>query len=222
MVSRLGCCRPITEVAMNAENRDTDLNWWNEPPPMVRAFAWLRFYRQTSRRCSAVFLALLFLFAFADATAKEGDAAAPQNLIRGSWTLVFADVIHSDGSRSPDYGTKPIGSLQVDDEGHYSLLIFDSTRPRFAGNDKKTATDAEIRSAILGTSAHFGQIRVDAEQHVLDFHIEGSSYPNWEGTSQQRRFELEGDLLTYRVPARPNGDVPTTGWKRIGKFSGQP
>ena len=147
---------------------------------------------------------------------------ARHNVIEGSWTLVFADVLHPDGSRSPDYGNQPKGSLQVDGEGRYSLFILDGTRIPFAGKDKKTATDPEIRAAYLGVSAHYGRINVDAARHALDFDIEGSSYPNWEGTAQTRQFELEGDLLTYRVPARPNGDVPMTRWKRVWTSSGKP
>ena len=31
---------------------------------------------------------------------------------------------------------------------------------------------------------------------------------------QTRAFELHGDTLSYRVPPRPNGDVPISVWRR--------
>jgi hypothetical protein len=48
------------------------------------------------------------------------------------------------------------------------------------------------------------------------FHIEGASFPNWEGQQQRRSFELRGDTLSYRVPPRPDGNVPVSVWRRMG------
>jgi hypothetical protein len=50
----------------------------------------------------------------------------------------------------------------------------------------------------------------------LVFHIEAASFPNGEGQQQTRAFELDGDTLSYRVPPRPNGDVPVSVWRRVG------
>jgi hypothetical protein len=32
---------------------------------------------------------------------------------------------------------------------------------------------------------------------------------------QSRHFELKDNVLSYRVPPRPNGDVPISVWQRI-------
>jgi hypothetical protein len=154
----------------------------------------------------------LLLCGLTHATAND---MTSMNSIQGTWTLVFADVLHPDGTRESDYGAKPKGMLHVDSAGRYAMFIFDGSRPRFASGDKKTGTDAEMRSAYMGTSSHYGTVTVDTVAHTLDFHIEGSAYPNWEGTNQQRHFEMDGNTLSYRVPPRPNGDVPLTGWKRV-------
>jgi hypothetical protein len=135
--------------------------------------------------------------------------------LAGTWTLAFADVVHPDGTRGHDYGDAPKGLLQIDAQGRYSLLIFDSARPRFASNDKKTGTPAEFETTVLGSSAHFGTLEVDAAAAAITFRIEGSSFPNWEHTQQVRKYELRGDVLSYRVPARANGDVPVSEWKRV-------
>src|SRR5471032_1283010 len=129
------------------------------------------------------------------AAAQAADMNSP---LAGGWTLVAADVLHADGSR-----------------GHDSLQIFKSERARFASPDKAKGTAAEFESAILGASSHYGSVSVDNDGHVLTFRIEGSSFPNWEGTQQQRRFELKGDELSYQVPPRPNGDIPLSVWRRL-------
>ena len=135
--------------------------------------------------------------------------------IEGTWTLAFADVKHPDGTRTHDYGDAPKGVLQIDRAGHYSLFVLNSSRPRFAANDKSAGTPSEFRAAALGASAHFGTVDVDPAKGTLTFHIEGATYPNWEGTTQVRSYELSGDMLSYKVPLRPNGDVPLTGWKKL-------
>jgi hypothetical protein len=135
--------------------------------------------------------------------------------LAGTWTLVAADVLHPDGSRAHDYGDAPKGLLMIDRMGHYSLQIYRSDRPRFANPAKAKGSAGEYRAAVMGSSTHYGTLAVEPDQHKLVFHIEGASFPNWEGQQQTRSFELHGDTLSYRVPPRPNGDVPISVWRRI-------
>jgi hypothetical protein len=136
--------------------------------------------------------------------------------LAGTWTLVAADVMHPDGSRSRDYGDAPKGLLMIDRTGRYSLQIFRSDRPHFADPAKAKGSAQEFRAAVMGSSTHYGTVAVDMGRHQLVFHIEGASFPNWEGQEQRRAFELHGDTLSYRVPPRPDGDVPVSVWRRIG------
>jgi hypothetical protein len=162
-----------------------------------------------------VLFALLALLPLHTVIASEPAKTHTVAAIEGTWTLAFADVKHPDGTRTHDYGDAPKGVLQIDRAGHYSLFIFDGSRPRFAANDRNAGTPSEFRAAALGTSAHFGTVDIDTMKGTLTFHIEGATYPNWEGTTQVRSYELSGDTLSYKVPPRPNGDIPLTGWKRI-------
>ena len=136
--------------------------------------------------------------------------------LAGTWTLVAADVLHPNGSRTHDYGDAPKGLLMIDRQGHYSLQIFRADRAPFVNPDKAKASAPEYRAAVLGSSTHFGTITVEPGQHRLVFHIEAASFPNWEGQQQSRAYELHGNTLSYRVPPRPNGDVPVSVWRRIG------
>jgi len=165
-------------------------------------------------RISAPFAAMTCLLS---ALAWSSGAAAADShgdlSLAGTWTLVAADVLHPDGSRGHDYGDAPKGQLLIDRVGHYSLQIFRADRPRFANPDKAKGTAQEFQAAVLGASTHFGTIAIEANQLV--FHMEGASFPNWDGQEQRRTFELHGDTLSYRVPARPNGDVPVSVWRRV-------
>jgi lipocalin-like protein len=139
-------------------------------------------------------------------------SAAP---LVGTWTLMAADVLHADGTRTRDYGAAPKGLLEIDANGRYSLQIFKSERPRFAAGDKLAGTDTEYRSAVLGSSTHYGTISLDAPHGTLTFNIEAASFPNWEGAAQTRHYELNGDELSYRVPPRPDGNTPISVWRRL-------
>lgn len=145
-------------------------------------------------------------------TISTGVRAAPS--LAGTWTLVAADVQHPDGGRARDYGANPQGLLTIDARGNYALQIFKSERVRFASDDKGNGTATEYRDAVMGASTHYGTVTVDFAQKTLTFHIAHSLYPNWDGQAQTRSFELNGDLLSYRVPARPSGDVPISIWRR--------
>ena len=134
--------------------------------------------------------------------------------MRGAWTLVAADKRLPDGREVRDYGESPKGLLIVDDRGRYSLQILKSERLRFAG-DKADGTAEEFASAVLGSSTHYGRVEVDAAGGVLTFRIDGSSFPNWEGTVQRRHYTLEDGTLRYLVPARPDGSVPVSVWRRM-------
>ncbi|KLU26398.1 lipocalin-like domain protein [Caballeronia mineralivorans PML1(12)] len=160
-------------------------------------------------------IGMLFSAGALSAAITSADAAVTATSLTGAWTLLAADVQHGDGTRTPDYGAAPRGLLVIDAQGHYSLQIFKSERPRFASGDKQSGTPAEYKAAVMGSSTHFGTISVDSTGGTLTFHIEHASFPNWEGEEQKRNFELKDDELSYRVVPRPNGDVPISVWQRL-------
>lgn len=143
------------------------------------------------------------------------EAAQPPFPLRGTWTLVAADKILPGGARARDYGEQPKGRLIVDADGRYSLQILKSERLRFTEDSKADGSSNEFKSAVMGSSTHYGTITIDDKAQQLVFSIEGSSFPNWEGTVQRRQYELEGDQLTYRVPPRTDGSIPVSVWRRL-------
>jgi hypothetical protein len=147
--------------------------------------------------------------------AHHAAMAAQPFPLAGTWTLVAADRLQPDGSRLADYGEAPSGLLIIDAAGRYAVQIYQRGRPRFAGGDKKSGTPQEFRAAVEGSSTHFGQLTIDEPSHTLTFVIESAAFVNWEGTRQERRYELKGDELSYRVPPRPDGQVPLSVWRRV-------
>lgn len=134
--------------------------------------------------------------------------------LHGTWTLM-ADKIVAGGARVRDYGEQPKGRLVVDTQGRYSLQILKSERLRFATDSKADGSADEFKSAVMGSSTHYGTITIDEKAGQLVFSIEGSSFPNWEGTVQRRQYKLEGNELSYRVPPRADGSIPISVWRRL-------
>ena len=149
-----------------------------------------------------------------EAGCHSGELRPEPPSLAGTWRLESADKLLPDGPRAPDYGAHPDGRLMVDDQGRYTLVIFKAERPNFASPDKAHGTDAELRAAALGVSCHHGTVRADPAAGTLTFLIEDASFPNWRGQKQVRVYELHGDVLSYRVPPRPDGSVPISVWRR--------
>lgn len=147
--------------------------------------------------------------------ATPATAPADEFPLQGTWTLVAADKIVPDGERTRDYGEAPKGRLIVDGDGRYSLQILKSERLRFAADSKAGGSAEEFRSAVMGSSTHYGTVAIDHRNDLLVFSIEGSSFPNWEGTVQKRQYQLDGQQLSYQVPPRADGSIPVSVWRRL-------
>lgn len=135
--------------------------------------------------------------------------------LHGTWSLVAADKILPGGELERDYGENPKGRLIVDPQGRYSLQILRSERLRFATDNKADGSADEFESAVIGSSTHYGTVTIDQRVGELVFSIEGSSFPNWEGTVQRRQYRLEREELSYRVPPRADGSIPISVWRRV-------
>lgn len=147
--------------------------------------------------------------------AHDAQVPTPVFPLQGTWTLAAADKILPDGETTRDYGENPQGRLVVDASGRYSLQIFKSERLHFASDSKADGSVDEIRSAVMGSSTHYGTMTIDERAEVLVFSIVGSSFPNWEGTTQRRQYKLDGAELRYKVPPRADGSIPVSVWHRL-------
>lgn len=136
------------------------------------------------------------------------------NSLVGSWVLIAADKLLPDGTRAPDYGTQPHGMAIFTADGHMMIEIFRDVRIKFAGSDRAKGTLEEYKDASLSSSCLFGTYSVDSTTSKVTMKIDRSTFPNNDDTTQVRAYELKGDILSWRVPARPDGSIPITVLRR--------
>lgn len=144
-------------------------------------------------------------------------ALAQSNQLVGTWELIAADKLLPDGQRVADYGTAPHGIAIFTTDGHYVVEIFRTVRAKFASGDPGNGTLEEYKSAFLDHSCHFGTYSIDPIKGSISFHIDRAANAQWDQTTQVRSFVLKGDTLSWQVPARPDGSIPISVFRRIPK-----
>ena len=142
-------------------------------------------------------------------------ATAQASSIVGTWALTAAEKILPDGTRASDYGANPHGLVIFTADGHYSVQIYRADRLKFSSGDKLKGTAEEYKEASLSMSVHFGTYSVDPARHTITFHVDRSSFPNQDDTTQVRPYEMSGNELSWKVAARPDGSIPITVLRRI-------
>jgi lipocalin-like protein len=131
----------------------------------------------------------------------------------GAWIAV-SNVAEQGGNKSEPYGPSPNGMLIFESNGHYGLVLSRKDVPKFASNNRTKGTPDENKAAVQGTISHFGRYTVSEADKSIVFHIDLSTYPNFNGTEQKRSFELVGDQLKYTVPAFSGGGTAVAVWRR--------
>jgi hypothetical protein len=137
-------------------------------------------------------------------------ATAQSSPIVGTWVLAGAYKILPDGTRASDYGDNPHGLVIFTSDGHYSVQIYRAERRKFSSGDKLKGTAEEYKEASLSTSVHFGTYSLDVAKHTITFHIDRSSFPNQDDTTQVRPYEMSENELSWKVAPRPDGSIPIT------------
>lgn len=122
----------------------------------------------------------------------------------GTWTLVSADT----------FGPSPMGSLMFDTDGRFSAIFLRADLPRYASNSRVDGTPDDYKTTVNGAVAVFGTYTLIGTD--LNFHIEGSTFPNWNGINQKRtNVSLSGTELKYTQPTPSAGGPPlVVVWKR--------
>ena len=149
----------------------------------------------------------LGVIAAAAATALAGNVAAQTTKsIAGTYSPVSV----------PAYGDKPRGQLILTADGRYSIVITRADMPKIASGSRTKATPEENKAVIDGSIAHSGRYTIEDGGRAITFHIETSTFPNWNGTSQKRPLSLKGDQLTYTVTTPSAGGAPNdVVWRRV-------
>ena len=103
----------------------------------------------------------------------------------GAWIAV-SNVAEQGGVKSEPYGANPQGILIFETDGRYGLILSRKDMPKFASNSRTNGTADENKAVVQGTISHFGRYTVSAADKSIVFHIDLSTYPNFNGTEQAK------------------------------------
>jgi|SRR5271166_502541 len=141
--------------------------------------------------------------------AAAQDKSLKQQLV-GAWSLGSVYDQTTDGVKHDVWGAGVQGALMLSPTGRFSLLLM-------AGNREKASPNP--RNPVGPAIAYFGSYTVDEGAKTLTYHIEASTFPQWNGTDRTATIqsvsadELQSANALVHDPV--NGDiVPHFVWKR--------
>jgi hypothetical protein len=102
------------------------------------------------------------------------------------WLLVANTNSAPDGTKRQLFGERPTGILVLEANGRYAQVFTRAGRPKFKANNRMQGTPDEIKAAWEGGVAHFGTWSVSEADKALLLRVDGSFYPNQEGTVDKR------------------------------------
>ena len=136
--------------------------------------------------------------------AKEQDGALVKQ-VQGSWTLVSV-YVEQDGKKIEPFGSQPRGFLTLTPDGRFSYILLRSSLPKFAADNRMQGTPEENQAIVQGSLATYGTYKVvNEKERAVSYHIEGSTFPNWDGQDQQRTWTVKGDELSITNPVTSVG-----------------
>jgi hypothetical protein len=134
-----------------------------------------------------------------------GQSQVNQDRLVGTWSYESVVVERTDGTRVAPFGPDPKGFITLSADGRYSLQLISPDIPKIASKDRLTGTAQENRAVAQGVLSQFGTYSVNQAEGTLTLHIETSSFPNENGTDQERIItSISADKLQWTNP------TPTT------------
>ncbi|MEJ2543622.1 MAG: lipocalin-like domain-containing protein [Calditrichaceae bacterium] len=128
-----------------------------------------------------------------------------KNLLIGTWKFISLVGRNSEGEIFHPYGKDLYGRLMYDSNGNMSVFLMRPNRPKFAADDIYKGTPEEIKSAFENFDAYCGSYTIDKDKGTVTHHIEGSRFPNWEGSDQTRYYTFSNDTLSLSAKIRAQG-----------------
>jgi hypothetical protein len=119
----------------------------------------------------------------------------PAHSLVGTWKLRSFTLEYADTREKVEpFGAHPQGYLGYGSDGRMYALIVHETRKR----PPETPSDAEKSLLFSGMGAYAGTYSVDGD--VVSHHVDISWIETWTGTTQLRRFRIDGNLLYIESP----------------------
>lgn len=126
---------------------------------------------------------------------------ATRHPLVGSWRLRHWVAIADDGSETLPMGDGPEGVLVYSNDGTMVVLMARADRSRIASDDVTGGTEAERAEAFASFISYGGRFEVAGD--LVSHHVEMSQFPNWVGTVQRRRWQLDDDNRRLAITSPP-------------------
>jgi Lipocalin-like domain len=147
------------------------------------------------------------------ANSASGQQPSMKEGLVGTWIVVSWEQKKSDGTALRQFGENPAGMAIFDSGGRYLITVMRSDRVKYKSNVLWQGTAEENETTANGTQTYFGTYTVNDADQSIAIHVEGSSFPNWNGTNQKRFVTITGDKLILTIRP-PNGETVDVIWKR--------
>ena len=117
----------------------------------------------------------------------------------GSWELIKWTAELNDGTAFFPFGEDAVGRISYDSDSNMSVHIMKSNRPQFHSEDPLNATPDEMFTAFSDFISYCGTYQIYTNPNQVVHRIKISSFPNWVGQNQIRKFEFKDDKLILRT-----------------------
>ncbi|MDG2332723.1 MAG: lipocalin-like domain-containing protein [Myxococcota bacterium] len=132
----------------------------------------------------------------------------------GTWALERFELRLPDGETTYPYGEEVGGLLMYDPIGHMSAVFGSVKHPVSAEVDLEKAGASQSYDAFM---SYCGPYEIHGSRII--HRVAMSSLEAWTGTTQERSFEISGDVLTLETMALVVGEASPVGrlmWRRLG------
>jgi len=113
----------------------------------------------------------------------------------GSWELKKWTAELNDGTEFFPFGEDAVGRISYDSDSNMSVHIMKNNRPPFHSEDPLNATPDEMFTAFGDFISYCGSYVIYNNPNQVVHQIKISSFPNWVGQNQIRKFEFKDDKL---------------------------
>jgi hypothetical protein len=131
----------------------------------------------------------------------------------GTWTMVSNVNTGPDGTKTDLFGAHGTGLAIFGNDGHFVVVNINPDTSKFASNNRIQGTLEENKAAVAGGIGLYGTYSVSG--NVIDFNVEGSTYPNWTGTRQKRNIiAFSANEFRWSLASAVGGTNEVT-WRRV-------
>jgi hypothetical protein len=113
----------------------------------------------------------------------------------GSWELQKWTAELNDGTIVFPFGEDATGRITYDSNGDMAVQLMKNNRPKFLSADPLQAKPDEMIVAFQDFLSYCGSYEVHNNPNQVVHQIKISSFPNWTGQNQIRKYEFKDDKL---------------------------